>query len=141
MANDINAHIGAAYEDHVAAWLVSEHGFTVLARNYRHESGVEFDIYCRDLRGCDIGVECKGSNNSATAPGMCRSDNRWKVLGYLYLLRVWRERHGTPVRYMVCTSHLPEPGTEIRRQLDAAEMVDDLDVMLVPWGGCCVEHA
>ena len=105
---------GAAYEAHVAEWL-TDHGFTITATRHRHQSGVEFDLFVKSWTGEEIGVECKASPNTAGQPGMVRSDNRWKVLGYLYALRVWRERTGEQVRYMLITSHMPEPGSDQRR--------------------------
>lgn len=122
---------GRVYEDHVADWLES-HGMTVTARRHRHESGVEFDLFVKSWRGDEFGVECKGSPVTATQPAMVRSDNRWKVFGYLYRLNAWRERTGQDVRYLLITSDMPTVGTEQREALDAAELLGDLQIIEVP---------
>ena len=116
------SRFGRVYEDHVATWLES-HGMTVTARRHRHESGVEFDLFVKSWRGDEFGVECKG---------MVRSDNRWKVFGYLYRLNAWRQRTGQDVRYLLITSDMPPVGTEQREALDAAELLGDLHIIEVP---------
>ncbi len=125
------AKFGAAYESHVQSWLIG-HGCTIKERHHRHASGVEFDLFVVLWDGTEVGIECKASPDSAISPGMVRSDNRWKVLGYLWALRLWRDRTGESVRYMLITSHMPEPGTPQRRLLDLAELVGDLQVLEVP---------
>lgn len=125
------SRFGRLYEDHVAAWLETE-GFTIIDRRHRHESGVEFDLVVKDWHGNEFGVECKGSPPGATQAGMRRSDNRWKVLGYLYRLRVWRERTGQDVRYLLVTTDMPDPGDEAREALDLAELVGDVQILEVP---------
>jgi Holliday junction resolvase-like predicted endonuclease len=125
------AKFGRQYEDHVATWLES-HGMTVTDRRHRHESGVEFDLFCTSWRGDQFGVECKGSPVTATQPAMTRSDNRWKVFGYLYLLNAWRQRTGQQVRYLLITSDMPLVGTKQREALDAAELLGDLQIIEVP---------
>lgn len=122
---------GRRYEDHVAAWL-TDRGFTIVGERVRHDSGVQFDLLVRSWTGEEIGVECKASPDDARSPGMYRGDNRWKVLGYLWALRVWRERTGQTVRYMLVTSHMPEPSSEQRRLLDYAELLGDLQIIVVP---------
>lgn len=122
---------GAAYEQHVAEWI-EQRGGVVKERHHRHASGVEFDLFVELFDGTEVGVECKGSPDTATSPGMERSDNRWKVLGYLYALSVWRRRTGEQVRYLLATSHMPAPGTAQRNLLDLAELVGDLQVIVVP---------
>ena len=125
------SRFGAEYEDHVGDWLEG-HGFVVTGRRVRHDSGVEFDIVAEDPYGQPLGVECKASPDDATQPGMVRSDNRWKVLGYLYALRLWRDRTGERHRYALITSHMPPPGSAQRDLLDLAEAVGDLQVIEVP---------
>ena len=122
---------GRLYEDHVSAWIESQ-GFTVIARRHRHESGVEFDLFVKDWHGKQFGVECKGSPLGANSPGMVRSDNRWKVFGYLYLLNKWRDRTGQQVRYILITSDLPPAGSAQRSALDLAELMGDLQVIELP---------
>ena len=128
------ARFGATYENHVESWLI-ERGCIIKERHHRHTSGVEFDLFVELWNGTEVGVECKASPDSATSPGMIRSDNRWKVLGYLYALRLWREKTGQAVRYVLITSHMPEPGTPQRHLLDLAELVGDLQVLVVPMRG------
>jgi Holliday junction resolvase-like predicted endonuclease len=122
---------GQVYEDHVAAWLKSHH-MTVLERRHRHESGVEFDLFVKSWRGDLFGVECKGSPNTANQPAMVRSDNRWKVFGYLNLLNKWRDRTGGVVRYLLITSKMPPVGSDPRYQLDQAELLGELQIIEVP---------
>ena len=125
------ARFGRAYEVQVASWLKGN-GFEIIGRNVRHESGVEFDILATSWTGEEVGVECKASPDTATSPGMLRGDNRWKVLGYLYALNVWKQRTGKTVRYILITSHMPEPGTDQRRLLDLAELLGDLQIVVHP---------
>lgn len=122
---------GRQYEDHVAAWL-TDLGFQVVGERVRHESGVQFDLLVKAWDGSEMGVECKASPDAAKSPGMRRSDNRWKVLGYLWALRVWRDRTGQTVRYMLITSHMPDPTSEERRLLDYAELLGDVQIIVVP---------
>lgn len=125
------ARFGHGYERYVADWLV-ERGCEIKEWHHRHESGVEFDLFVTLWDGTTVGVECKASPDDASQPGMNRSDNRWKVLGYLYALQLWRQRTGERVRYMLITSHMPEPGSPQRHLLDLAELVGDLKVLVVP---------
>lgn len=126
------SRFGAAYEDYVAGWL-EERGCTIKERRFRHESGVEFDLFVQLPNGLHVGVECKASPDTATTPGMYRSDNKWKVLGYLYALQLWKQRAVVePVRYLLITSHMPDPGTPQRHLLDLAELAGDLQIIVVP---------
>jgi hypothetical protein len=122
---------GRRYEDTVAEWLEG-HGMTVTTRRHRHESGVEFDLFVKSWDGTEYGVECKGSPTTATQPAMVRSDNRWKVFGYLYLLNKWRERTGQSVRYLLVTSAMPAVGTDQRHHLDDAELLGHIQIIEVP---------
>lgn len=129
-----STRIGAAYESQVNTWL-TDRGFVIVETHHRHPSGVEFDILARDPFGEYVGIECKASDDTVTesSRGMRRSDNRWKVLGYLYALRIWRQQ-GKPVpRYMLFTSDMPEPGTDQRAILDLAEAIGDVSIVVVPW--------
>jgi Holliday junction resolvase-like predicted endonuclease len=126
-----NSKTGRDYEEHVAEWL-TERGLAVVAHRHRHESGVQFDLLVKDWEGNEFGVECKTSQHGATQPGMRRSDNRWKVYGYLYLLRMWRDQTGQNVRYLLITSDMPPVGSEQRRVLDQAELVGDIQIIEVP---------
>lgn len=128
--------VGRSYEDQVAAWLIAA-GFTITGRNVRHPSGVQFDIAATSPLGDPVGIECKASDDNAPEPsrGMKRSDNRWKVLGYLYALRVWRHRGLPAPRYMLVTSDMPPAGSEQRALLDMAVACGDLSIIQLPFTG------
>ncbi len=130
-----STRVGRSYEQQVADWLLVR-GFTITGRNGRHASGIQLDIAATDPFGNDVGIECKASDDSAPegSRGMRRSDNRWKVLGYLYLLRLWRMQNtAPPLRYMLFTSDMPEVGSEQRRVLDLAEALGDLTIIALPY--------
>lgn len=129
-----SSRVGRAYEDRVAAWL-ADHGFQVTGRNVRHPSGVEFDVAATSPFGEPVGIECKASDDTGneSTRGMRRSDNRWKVLGYLYALSVWRSRGHEGPRYMLFTSDVPPAGSPQRELLDLAEALGDLTVVHLPW--------
>lgn len=131
-----SGRVGRSYEQQVTAWLTAA-GFTITGHNVRHPSGVQFDIVATAPQGDPVGVECKASDDNApeTSRGMKRSDNRWKVLGYLWALRVWRQRGETAPRYMLFTSDMPEPGSVQRRLLDMAETLGDVTIVQLPFGG------
>lgn len=129
-----SSRVGRAYEEQVAAWLI-EHGYTITGRCVRHESGIQLDIAATSPFGESVGIECKASDDTADegSRGMRRSDNRWKVLGYLYALRVWRQRGNLAPRYMLFTSDMPPAGSEQRRLLDQAEVLGDITIINLPW--------
>ncbi len=131
-----SSRVGRSYESQVVEWL--EHrGFTIVGRNVRHVSGIQLDIHATDPFGHHVGIECKASDETApeASRGMRRSDNRWKVLGYLYLLRLWRQsgHADIDIRYMLFTSDMPPGGSEQRRVLDLAESLGDLTIINVPY--------
>lgn len=130
-----SSKVGRSYEEQVAAWLIAR-GFTITGRNIRHESGIQFDIAATTPLGEPVGIECKASDDAAPEQtrGMRRSDNRWKVLGYLWALRVWRQRGEVVPRYMLFTSDMPEPGSVQRGLLDMAEALGDLTIVQLPFG-------
>ena len=125
---------GRTYEEQIAGWL-TDHGFTITGRNIRHESGIQFDIAAISPFGEPVAIECKASDDNApeASRGMRRSDNRWKVLGYLWALRVWRQRGELAPRYMLFTSDIPAPGSPQRVLLDMAEALGDLTIVHVPY--------
>jgi len=141
MANKDNATIGKAYRHHVRDRAETELGWIVIGENYRHESGVEFDVYCRDSYGREVGIECKASNDDASGEkGLARTDNVWKVLGYLDCLKEWARGMGSdlrdlPFRYVVVTSHLGKPGSNFRKLLDREEMLGFVTIVEMPWDG------
>ena len=128
-----SSRVGRGYEQQVVEWLTSE-GFTITGRNVRHESGIQLDIDAIDPNGERVGIECKASDDMApeASRGMRRSDNRWKVFGYLYVLSRWRRRGGV-LRYMLFTSDMPDVGEEQRRFLDLAEAVGDITIIHLPY--------
>lgn len=128
--------VGRTYEDQVAAWLL-EHGYMITGRCIRHDSGVQFDIAAVSPFGDAIGIECKASDDTPaeTSRGMRRSDNRWKVLGYLYALRVWKQQGNIAPRYLLFTSDMPAAGSEQRRLLDQAEVLGDITIIHLPYEG------
>lgn len=139
MANKDNATIGTAYRHHVKAWVESI-GWDVIGENVRHESGVEFDIHCLDTYQREVGIECKASNNDAASPGLKRTDNVWKIEGYLNRLKTWARGKGFDLRdmdfrYVVVTSHLGDPGTDFRSALDQEELLGYITVIERPWAG------
>ena len=136
-----SSRVGRSYEQQVVDWLTAR-GFDVTGRNVRHESGIQLDVQATDPNGATVGIECKASDDSApeVSRGMRRSDNRWKVLGYLYVLTSWRRRGGE-LRYMLFTSDMPDAGSEQRRILDLAEAVGDLTIINLPFEIQAVEVA
>jgi hypothetical protein len=127
-----SSRVGRSYEDQVVQYLTAKQ-FIITGRLVRHPSGVQFDITAIDPFGEEVAFECKASDDSApeTSRGMRRGDNRWKVLGYLYCLRLWRQQGNTAPRYYLITSDMPEPGSEQRRILDLAELVGDVTIMVL----------
>jgi hypothetical protein len=141
MANKDNARIGDAYRRSVKRWVEDDLGWFVICENHRHKSGVEFDIYCLDNYGREVGIECKASNDDASGEkSMARTDNVWKVLGYLGCLKEWALGRGSdlrdlPFRYVVVASHLGKPGSHFRQMLDREEMLGFVTVVEMPWDG------
>lgn len=133
-----NTANGRMYEEEQVQWL-QECGLTIVARRYTHECGVEFDIVALDLDGCWVAVECKSSQDTASQPGMTRSDTRQKIAGNLHELTRWWKQHGKDFRYVLITSHLPahddvERRTNAQRErLDRYELDGHLTVIHRPW--------
>jgi Holliday junction resolvase-like predicted endonuclease len=129
-----SGQVGRSYEEQVVGWLTDK-GFKITGRNIRHASGIQLDIAATDPFGGEVGIECKASDDCAPEQtrGMRRSDNRWKVLGYLWALRVWKARGFTAPRYMLFTSDLPEPGSVQRSLLDMAEALGELTIVHLPF--------
>jgi hypothetical protein len=141
MANRDNTLIGDAYRTHVKTLLQTNYGWIVTGENHRHASGVEFDLYCRDSYGREVGIECKASEENATgSKGLGRTDNVWKVLGYLNTLKEWARSSGSDLRdldfrYVVVTSHLGRPGNNFRLMLDREELLGFVTIVELPWDG------
>lgn len=125
---------GRTYRDHVATVLESTYKCTILGYNVQHASGVEFDIHVRTVNGQELGIECKASAGGRR-PGMKRSDNVWKVLGYLYRFAQWHAMNpgSARPRYMVITSDVPEVGTKWDQMLNTAVLHGDLELMVIPY--------
>jgi Holliday junction resolvase-like predicted endonuclease len=134
--NHENANIGRAYEDHVEQYLAAR-GYEPIGRNVRHQSGAELDLHMRHRStGQQIGVECKASRPDCNgAPGLQRSDNVWKVLGYLHAIRMWIEDTGGALDYIVATSNAPVPGTKWHDLIERARLRKEFDVIEIPWNG------
>lgn len=132
--NHQNAKIGKDYEMHVAKWLAL-FGYDLVEREHRHVSNVQFDLFVRHrYTGHEIGVECKASPpNPNGKPGMGRSDNVWKVLGYCNALRMWKEDTGEHVDYILVTSHAPEPHSVWHEHLIRCCLRGDLQMFELPW--------
>lgn len=127
-------YTGAAYEQHVAEYLKNV-GYTILGRNVTHASGVQFDVWAKDPTGHEIGIECKAGTEESTNPGMRRSDNVWKVGGYVLQLQHFARMHPDQprVNFFVATSHMPDPTSRWHRMLTAWELAGYLTIVIIPW--------
>lgn len=125
---------GRTYRDHVANVLRSTYGCAIVGYDVQHASGVEFDLHVRTANGHEVGIECKAAAGG-TRPGMKRSDNVWKVLGYLYRFAQWHGMNPGSVRprYMVITSDVPDVGTKWNEMLNTAVLHGDLELMVIPY--------
>ena len=125
---------GRTYRDHVANVLQSTYGCTILGEDVPHDSGVQFDLHVLTTNGHEVGIECKAAAGGKR-PGMKRSDNVWKVLGYLYRFAQWHAMNPGSVRprYMVITSDVPDVGTKWHEMLNTAVLHGDLELMVIPY--------
>lgn len=126
--------IGREYATHVANTLEGI-GFTVIERNARHISGIEMDLLCSTPDGRMLAIECKGSDETARTPGMVRTDNYWKVLGYVNEIVTWRAYGdlAQDIRYVLVTSHLPAPNTPWGRGLNQQVLLGNLSIVCIPF--------
>lgn len=138
MTNDFQSlasKSGRTYREHVAEVLRVDYGCTILGTDVRHPSNVEFDIHCRTANGIELGIECKASATDHERSGMRRSDNVWKVGGYLHQLAYWHCLNPSVqrVRYMVITSSIPDKGTVWDQMLNGWVLHGDLELMVIPY--------
>jgi Holliday junction resolvase-like predicted endonuclease len=107
------SHQGREFEDAVVS-LLKFRGWSITGRRIIVH-GVEIDITAQDPEGIQWWIECKGSWRGKT-PGSKRGDTVKKAVGVAAFLATQTER----CKYMLVTSHLPNPGTVGWRMLDAA---------------------
>ncbi|MCP3998454.1 MAG: site-specific DNA-methyltransferase [bacterium] len=119
-------------------------GFTVQKRSYRVKgTGAQFNFLVTDAADNPWYVDVSGAFTT-TRGGLRRTDTVWKTLGRALVLRE-SERQvdpdqqdqatAPPIRLLLLTSHLPQPGSEGDKALraagkggafwDAVEMYDD----------------
>jgi Holliday junction resolvase-like predicted endonuclease len=132
--NRENATIGKKYEDQVEAYLAAR-GYEPIGRNVRHESGVELDLHMQHRQtGQEIGVECKASEPVCNGkPGLERTDNVWKVLGYLHALKMWKEDTDGEIDYFVASTDVPKPGSKWHNLLERAQLRREVTIYQIPW--------
>ncbi|MCP4305999.1 MAG: site-specific DNA-methyltransferase [bacterium] len=113
-------------------------GFTIEKRSYRVKgTGAQFNFLVADEAGHPWYVDVSGAFTT-TRGGLRRTDTVWKTLGRALVLREsfqQDEASAPPVRLLLLTSHLPQPGSEGDKALhtagksgafwDAIEMFDD----------------
>lgn len=129
-----SSRIGRRYEKHVAEYLESM-GFTIIALNFTHASGIQFDIHAQDAMGNEVGIECKAGDADSTLPGMRRTDNIWKVAGYLFQLGHWARLNPGEIRprYVVATTNRAEPGSRWARMCDEWQFYGHVEFMEIPY--------
>jgi len=129
-----SVEIGKTYESHVASYIESM-GFTIVGLNVEHPSGVQFDIHAKDNLGFEVGVECKAGSHESKWPGMRRTDNVWKVGGYLFQMAHWGRKNPDAVmpRYVVATTDMPESGTKWARMLQEWQLYGHVEFMQIPY--------
>lgn len=113
-------------------------GFTIAKRSHRVKgTGAQFNLLATDEQDNDWYVDVSGAFTT-TRGGLRRTDTVWKTLGRALVLREsfqQDEASAPPVRLLLLTSHLPQPGSEGDKALhtagksgafwDAIEMYDD----------------
>lgn len=126
--------IGKCYERHAANYLQSL-GYEIIGLGVEHESGVQFDIHARSVTGLEIGVECKAGDQTSDRPGMRRSDNVWKVGGYLFALHNWSLSNPTkmPPRYVVVTTNMPDQETKWGRMCYQWQLEGHVEFMVLDY--------
>ena len=133
-----------------AAQQIAQHtleaaGFTVEKRSYRVKgTGAQFNVLVADTAGNPWYVDVSGAFTT-TRGGLRRTDTVWKTLGRALVLRESLQQEeptspaleptAPPIRLLLLTSHLPQPGSEGDKALraagkgrafwDAVEMYDD----------------
>ena len=113
-------------------------GFTVQKRSYRVKgTGAQFNFLVTDQADNPWYVDVSGAFTT-TRGGLRRTDTVWKTLGRALVLRESLQQDeptAPPIRLLLLTSHLPQPGSEGDKALhsagkggafwDAIEMLND----------------
>jgi site-specific DNA-methyltransferase (adenine-specific) len=113
-------------------------GFTVQKRSYRVKgTGAQFNFLATDQVDNPWYVDVSGAFTT-TRGGLRRTDTVWKTLGRALVLRESQQLddpNAPPIRLLLLTSHLPQPGSEGDKALraagkggafwDAVEMLND----------------
>jgi site-specific DNA-methyltransferase (adenine-specific) len=113
-------------------------GFTVQKRSYRVKgTGAQFNFLATDQADNPWYVDVSGAFTT-TRGGLRRTDTVWKTLGRALVLRESQQLddpNAPPIRLLLLTSHLPQPGSEGDKALraagkggafwDAVEMLND----------------
>ena len=98
-------------------------GFTVQKRGHRVKgTGAQFNFLVTDRTDNAWYVDVSGAFTT-TRGGLRRTDTVWKTLGRALVLRESEQRDGPsapPIRLLLLTSHLPQPGSEGDNALRAA---------------------
>ncbi len=114
----------------IAADTLASAGFTVEKKSHRVKgTGAQFNFMVTDTKGKQWYVDVSGAFTT-TRGGLRRTDTVWKTLGRALVLRESETRPGEgeqpeqatalPVRLLLLTSHLPQPGSEGAKALHAA---------------------
>lgn len=129
-----STRIGKRYEHHVAEYFESI-GYEIIGRGIEHASGVQFDIHARSVTGIEIGIECKAGDETSDRPGMRRSDNVWKVGGYLFALQIWAATHPLEVvpRYVIVTTNMPDADTKWNRMCYQWQLEGHVEFMVLDY--------
>jgi site-specific DNA-methyltransferase (adenine-specific) len=135
-AVDPSDHFQArATKEGKAAQQIAQHtleaaGFTVEKRSYRVKgTGAQFNFLVADESGNPWYVDVSGAFTT-TRGGLRRTDTVWKALGRALVLRESLQQEeptapvveptAPPIRLLLLTSHLPQPGSEGDKALRAA---------------------
>lgn len=117
--------VGAAFET-LSAPALTGAGFDILDWHYYiGQIGIQVDFRCRNKKGVEFLIECKGSLHG-TRPGLERTDTTKKALCNAFLVR-----HAGLGPFLLLTSHLPQPDSDSFRMLQAAGRETVLDVIAV----------
>jgi DNA modification methylase len=98
-------------------------GFTVQKRGHRVKgTGAQFNFLATDRNDNAWYVDVSGAFTT-TRGGLRRTDTVWKTLGRALVLRESEQQDepaAPPIRLLLLTSHLPQPGSEGDKALRAA---------------------
>jgi len=123
----------------IAEDTLKDAGFTIIKRSHRIKgSGVQVNFLVTDQADHEWFVDVSGAFTT-TRGGLRRTDTVWKTLGRALVLReaLTQEDPRVPIRLLLLTSHLPQPGSEGDKALrtagksrafwDAIEMLSETD--------------